>query len=398
MILITIFLLIIAISFSDSQFKLNSIYFSRIAAVSTFFASVLCLNALFLEASASSQLGKGLSIYCGLFQVSYSNLLIENFIYIIGILIILSSSHISTYSVTTKKYIGSTGTDDYNDSSLHPSPFTLHPNGLHSGHSQALPICAAPSFQSQSHRVRGVVPSPYVMPSQSHKGLGVAANKWDLEGEVRSTSQFSQGIEKRPNLKEINLSQETKYYSLIGLFSMLGSSLLLSSCDLLSMYLSIELQSFSLYILATLYRNYSSTSAGLKYFLLGGLSSCIILLGSALIYAFTGLTGFDSLYSLMSSMNIISFDSLPLNNIILSYIQEQSQVSNIISNNTFYSNDDINLTNSTNSIINEFIKNMISLTKDFQLGLSLGLILVFSGLLFKISAAPFHNWSLGLLF
>jgi len=57
---------------------------------------------------------------------------------------------------------------------------------------------------------------------------------------------------------------------------MLGSSLILASCDLLSMYLSIELQSFSLYILATLYRNYSATSAGLKYFLLGGLSSCII--------------------------------------------------------------------------------------------------------------------------
>jgi|SRR5215813_648413 len=122
------------------------------------------------------------------------------------------------------------------------------------------------------------------------------------------------------------------------------------------------------------------------------------LLGSALIYAFTGLTSFDSIYSLITSMNIISFDSLPLNNIIPSYIPEKAQVSKIISDSSTYSNDLLNITNTNYSIINEFIINMITLTKEFQLGLSLGLILIFSGLLFKISAAPFHNWSLGLLF
>ena len=59
-------------------------------------------------------------------------------------------------------------------------------------------------------------------------------------------------------------------YSLIVLFSTLGASLLVSSADLISMYLSIELQSFGVYILSTLYRDSeSSTSAGLKYFLLG---------------------------------------------------------------------------------------------------------------------------------
>lgn len=57
-------------------------------------------------------------------------------------------------------------------------------------------------------------------------------------------------------------------YCIIVLFSALGSSLLISSSDLLSMYLSIELQSFGLYILATLYRDYeSATASGLKYFL-----------------------------------------------------------------------------------------------------------------------------------
>lgn len=133
----------------------------------------------------------------------------------------------------------------------------------------------------------------------------------------------------------INFSISTDY-SLIVLFSTLGSLLLISSSDIVSMYLSVELQSFGLYILSTIYRDSeSSTSAGLKYFLLGGLSSCLILLGSGLIYAYTGLTNFDSIYSLISV----------------------SDINNIIQ------------------------------------GLSLGIIIVFIGLLFKISAAPLHNWS-----
>ena len=125
-------------------------------------------------------------------------------------------------------------------------------------------------------------------------------------------------------------------YSLIILFSTLGSSLLLSSSDLLSMYLSIELQSFGVYILATLFRESRlATSAGLKYFLLGGLSSCLILLGSGLVYFYTGLTNLESIYSLIS------------------------------------------------------VSNSESITQ----GLSLGLILIFVGFLFKISAAPLHSWA-----
>ena len=127
-----------------------------------------------------------------------------------------------------------------------------------------------------------------------------------------------------------------KDYSLIVLFSTLGSCLLISTSDLISMYLSIELQSFGLYVLSTLYReNESSTSAGLKYFLLGGLSSCLILLGSGIIYSLTGLTNFESIYTIVSSS--------PINNIIQ--------------------------------------------------GLSLGLLFIIIGFLFKIAAAPLHNWA-----
>jgi NADH-ubiquinone oxidoreductase chain 2 len=134
--------------------------------------------------------------------------------------------------------------------------------------------------------------------------------------------------------EKIKTSNATEY-SLLVLFSTLGASLLISSSDLISMYLSIELQSFGVYILATLYKDSeSATSAGLKYFLLGGLSSCIILLGASIIYTYTGLTNFDAIYSLISVSN-----------------------DNIIQ------------------------------------GISLGLIFIIVGFLFKIAAAPLHNWA-----
>ena len=138
-------------------------------------------------------------------------------------------------------------------------------------------------------------------------------------------------------------------YCLVVLFSALGSSLLISSADLLSMYLSIELQSFGLYILTTIYRDYeSSTASGLKYFLLGALSSCFILLGSGLIYSFTGLTNFESLYSLISSLT-----SPDIQNLTYLYWT----ITNIIS------------------------------------AVNLGILFIFIGFLFKIAAAPLHSWS-----
>ena len=126
-------------------------------------------------------------------------------------------------------------------------------------------------------------------------------------------------------------------YCLLIMFSVLGASLLISSSNLISMYLSIELQSFAVYILSTLYRNSeSATSAGLKYFLLGSLASCFILLGSGLIYTYTGLTNLESIYNLISVTGPIS-----------------------------------NITQ----------------------GIALGFIFIFAGFLLKVSAAPLHNWA-----
>jgi NADH-ubiquinone oxidoreductase chain 2 len=86
-------------------------------------------------------------------------------------------------------------------------------------------------------------------------------------------------------------------YPLIILFIITGATLLISTNDLVSIFLAIELQSYGLYILSTIYKNSElSTTGGLIYFLLGGLSSCFILLGTALLYANTGSTSLDNIY------------------------------------------------------------------------------------------------------
>ena len=137
----------------------------------------------------------------------------------------------------------------------------------------------------------------------------------------------------------VDISKFNSYstnFSLIILFNLLGASLLISSFDFISLYLTIELQSFSLYVLASLYRNSElATSAGLKYFLIGALASCFILFGAGLIYSFTGLTNFDSIFALISS----------------------SQLDELL------------------------------------VGIFLAFIFIFVGLFIKIAAAPFHNWS-----
>lgn len=96
-------------------------------------------------------------------------------------------------------------------------------------------------------------------------------------------------------------SIERKYlltyeYTQLILLATLGMLLLISSKDLISLYLSIELVSLSLYILAAINREGQfSTEAGIKYFLLGSVASGILLLGAALIYWLTGETSFIGL-------------------------------------------------------------------------------------------------------
>jgi NADH-ubiquinone oxidoreductase chain 2 len=95
-------------------------------------------------------------------------------------------------------------------------------------------------------------------------------------------------------------------YSLIVVFVITGAVFLMCASDLVSIFLSIELQSYGLYIISTLYRDSEkATSGGLTYFLLGGLSSCFILLGSSLIYVNSGTTSLEGIY-LINSISEIS--------------------------------------------------------------------------------------------
>lgn len=135
-------------------------------------------------------------------------------------------------------------------------------------------------------------------------------------------------------------------YSLILLFIIIGATFLISTSDLVSIFLSIELQSYGLYLLSTLYRNSElATSGGLTYFLLGSLSSCFILLGICLLYINSGTTNLDGLYVITS-------------------------LSDMFNNNT---------------------SDILYWYKPYYINFSLLILSV--GFLFKISAAPFHFWS-----
>ena len=85
-------------------------------------------------------------------------------------------------------------------------------------------------------------------------------------------------------------------YLILILCSTFGLLCLISSFDLVSMYISLEVQSLSFYILASMNKNSSfSTESGLKYFILGAFSSGLLLLGISFIYGAVGTTNFESL-------------------------------------------------------------------------------------------------------
>ena len=85
-------------------------------------------------------------------------------------------------------------------------------------------------------------------------------------------------------------------YLILILIATLGMMCIVSSYDLISMYLAIEMQSLSLYVLAAFKKNSAfSTESGLKYFILGAFSSGLILFGSSMVYGFTGSTNFEDI-------------------------------------------------------------------------------------------------------
>ncbi len=93
-------------------------------------------------------------------------------------------------------------------------------------------------------------------------------------------------------------------YPIIILLSILGMFFMVSANDLILFYLGLELQSLSLYILASIDRdNLRSTESGIKYFVLSALSSGLLLYGCSLLYGFTGSTNFDLIASQLNKEN-----------------------------------------------------------------------------------------------
>jgi NADH-quinone oxidoreductase subunit N len=123
-------------------------------------------------------------------------------------------------------------------------------------------------------------------------------------------------------------------FPILMLFATSGMLLMISANDLISLYLGLEFQSLALYVVAAFQRDsLRSTEAGLKYFVLGALSSGMLLYGASMIYGFAGTTGFVGLAAALT---------------------------------------DVATT---------------------PVGLIVGLVFVVSGLAFKVSAVPFHMWT-----
>ena len=123
-------------------------------------------------------------------------------------------------------------------------------------------------------------------------------------------------------------------YPLLVLFSGIGMLLMVSSNNLLSLYVSLELSSLCLYVLAAIHRDHLlSSEAGLKYFILGALSSGLLLFGMSLVYGYSG---------------------------TLSYVG-----------------------------ISQFLETVSSA----PYGVMVGMVFMLAGLAFKVSAVPFHMWT-----
>ena len=94
-------------------------------------------------------------------------------------------------------------------------------------------------------------------------------------------------------------------YPIIILLSILGMFFMVSSNDLILFYLGLELQSLSLYILASIDRdNLRSSESGIKYFVLSAFSSGLLLYGCSLLYGFTGSTNFDLIANQLTKENV----------------------------------------------------------------------------------------------
>lgn len=184
--------------------------------------------------------------------------------------------------------------------------------------------------------------------------------------DMKYSSQIidNKGMRLAGKLSELSVGPAFEYMILI-LFSTLSMLLMISSYDFISMYLTIELQSLSFYVLAASKRNSEfSTEAGLKYFILGAFSSGILLFGCSMVYGFTGITNFNELAKLLAGSTVNLSD---LSTAVLSL--------------------------NSNYLVNSGLSAAGVVVGPLQNGVIIGIIFIAVGFLFKLTAAPFHMWA-----
>ena len=139
-------------------------------------------------------------------------------------------------------------------------------------------------------------------------------------------------------------------YSVLILFALLGIFFICSSNDLVTAYLSIELQSLSFYVMAAMKKDSAFyVDAGLKYFVLGAFSSSLFLFGSSILYGVSGAINFEDLKNLLFLINT------------------ECHTTNTFENYTF--------------VKHIFLDGSL---------IQFALVFIFISLLFKLAVAPFH--------
>lgn len=208
-------------------------------------------------------------------------------------------------------------------------------------------------------------------------------------------------------------------YNILFLFAILGVLLLCSSNDLITAYLSIELQSLSFYVMSSFKKNSNfSVDAGLKYFILGSFSSGLFLFGSSLLYGFTGSTNFEDfkdLFFWFVSDNDILTETLDqyLLTKNLDQVQAALLFKLLLTENTALEeihtviNYEDNMSSNSKITFDDFVllvefKKLLNLT-DFQdffllekesnlIFLQFSILFILISLFFKLAISPFHVW------
>lgn len=171
------------------------------------------------------------------------------------------------------------------------------------------------------------------------------------------------------------------------IFSLL---LLLGVNDFIGLFLCLELQSLSLYILAT-YKTTStySTEAGIKYFILGALATGMILFGISIIYGFSGTINFNDLIKFNQFISLFPYEFEWRNS------QFTLSILHYFVNFFKYIFGDIGILHYGNDWVFEPITkstNIIVLFTKFNFSYYIGFMFILIGIFFKLGVAPFHMW------